>query len=213
MPYGKIWTKSKEEFAKIIAECTSFNQVLKFYNETNGGFIATVKNRIKKEKHDISHFNKGIKNRRNGKRRYSLEEILVENSTYSNTSRVKKMLYKANLLDEVCVRCGIEGGKTNFPTMEGFNNTLVLQLDHINGIHNDNRIENLRILCPNCHSQTTTFCSKNNKLQEYKCIDCDIKIKHKQTKRCLECHKAFLYSHKKNILLEKKDKPASWCNG
>ena len=53
MPYGKIWTKSKEEFAKIIAECTSFNQVLKYYNETNGGFIATVKNRIKKEGHDI----------------------------------------------------------------------------------------------------------------------------------------------------------------
>jgi hypothetical protein len=43
------------------------------------------------------------------------------------------------------------------------NKGLVLQLDHINGVHNDNRVENLRILCPNCHSQTDTFCAKNIK--------------------------------------------------
>ena len=190
MPYGKIWTKSKEEFAKIIAECTSFNQVLKYYNETNGGFIPTVKNRIKKEGHDISHFDKGIKNRRNGKRQYTLEEILIQNSTYTWGSKIKKKLYKANLLEEVCARCGIRGGKTDFLPMEGFNNTLVLQLDHINGIHNDNRIENLRILCPNCHSQTTTFCSKNNKLSKHKCFDCEKKMSDKRHKRCFDCHKA-----------------------
>ena len=38
---------------------------------------------------------------------------------------------------------------------------LVLQLDHINGVFNDNRIENLRLVCPNCHSQFTTFAGKN----------------------------------------------------
>jgi hypothetical protein len=41
-------------------------------------------------------------------------------------------------------------------------NPLTLQLDHINGISNDNRIENLRILCPNCHTQTHTFGRKSN---------------------------------------------------
>ena len=40
---------------------------------------------------------------------------------------------------------------------------------------------------PNCHSQTTTFCSKNNKLPEHKCLDCDKKIRHK---RCFDCYKA-----------------------
>ena len=40
---------------------------------------------------------------------------------------------------------------------------ITLQLDHINGINNDHRIENLRILCPNCHSQTSTYAGKNNR--------------------------------------------------
>lgn len=52
-------------------------------------------------------------------------------------------------------RCSICGN-----TGEWNSKKLVLQLDHINGIHNDNRIENLRLLCPNCHSQTDTFCGK-----------------------------------------------------
>jgi 5-methylcytosine-specific restriction endonuclease McrA len=41
------------------------------------------------------------------------------------------------------------------------NKKLVLQVDHINGINDDNRLENLRFLCPNCHSQTETFSKKN----------------------------------------------------
>jgi hypothetical protein len=43
------------------------------------------------------------------------------------------------------------------------NKPVVLQLDHINGIHNDNRVENLQFLCALCHAQTSTFCGKNSK--------------------------------------------------
>jgi len=46
--------------------------------------------------------------------------------------------------------------------------TLSLELDHINGINNDNRLENLRFLCPNCHSQTTTYGSRNQQRNESK---------------------------------------------
>jgi hypothetical protein len=62
---------------------------------------------------------------------------------------------------------------------------LTLQLDHINGIHLDNRIENLRILCPNCHSQTATFCGRNVSTKN-RCLDCNKKIS-KSSKRCLDC--------------------------
>jgi 5-methylcytosine-specific restriction endonuclease McrA len=48
------------------------------------------------------------------------------------------------------------------------NKSISLQLDHINGIRTDNRLENLRLLCPNCHSQTETFCGKNNRKKKEK---------------------------------------------
>lgn len=82
----------------------------------------------------------------------SLESILVENSTYNNRSDLKKKLFKENLLKNECYMCG--NGEIWFGVK------ISLVLDHINGIWNDNRIENLRILCPNCHATTPTYCRK-----------------------------------------------------
>jgi 5-methylcytosine-specific restriction endonuclease McrA len=86
-----------------------------------------------------------------GKQPY--EKILVENSTYVTTSSLKDRLVKDGLLEYKCVKCKNEGIHMG--------ECLSLQLDHINGIRNDHRLENLRILCPNCHSQTKTYGSKN----------------------------------------------------
>lgn len=81
-------------------------------------------------------------------------EIFCENST-ANRSTVKSKLRKIWLV-WVCAECGV--GE------EWKGKKLVLQLDHINGIFNDHRIDNLRLLCPNCHSQTETFSGKRLKL-------------------------------------------------
>lgn len=84
--------------------------------------------------------------------KYSLEEILIENSTYSSTYSLKLRLIKENIFEDKCSRCGIT---------EWLGSTLPTALDHINGINTDNRIENLRILCLNCHGQTDTFAGRN----------------------------------------------------
>lgn len=73
----------------------------------------------------------------------------------SNVSRhvVKGRIIRDELLIYKCSCCGL-GDSWN-------NKKLSLQLDHINGINNDNRLENLRFLCPNCHTQQDTYAAKN----------------------------------------------------
>ena len=76
--------------------------------------------------------------------------MLVENKKY-RSDYLKKLLYREKIKEEKCEKCGTIDIWNGLP--------LELQLDHINGNNKDNRIENLRILCPNCHSQTTSFCT------------------------------------------------------
>lgn len=82
-----------------------------------------------------------------------LEEVLVKDSSYHNTNSLRKKLIRKGLLQEKCSECG------NGNTWNG--KPITLQLDHINGDGSDNRLINLRILCPNCHSQTKTFAGRN----------------------------------------------------
>jgi len=105
-----------------------------------------------------------------------LEKILVENSSFSR-SHLKKRLIKNGLLEKKCQICGME------PTWN--NNPLSLVLDHINGVNNDNRIENLRLLCPNCNSQTSTFAGRQLKKQFY-CSECH-KVISRWGERCRSC--------------------------
>jgi hypothetical protein len=85
-----------------------------------------------------------------------LSEILVENSTYTNTTRLKIRLLREGFLEAKChgEGCGLREWKGK---------PISLQLDHVNGNNLDHRIENLRLLCPNCHSQTDTFAGKNKR--------------------------------------------------
>jgi hypothetical protein len=84
------------------------------------------------------------------------EEVFVENAPPTNGSKIVKRLLRRGV-PYGCALCGI---------YEWRGNRLVLHLDHINGVNNDNRLTNLRLLCPNCHSQTDTYGRRNSRASE-----------------------------------------------
>lgn len=105
---------------------------------------------------DTSHFiGYNSKNKTFNRERIPTEQILVENSFYSKCS-LRKRIIKENIIEYKCAICGI---------ISWLDNPLSLNLDHINGDNTDNRIENLRFLCPNCHTQTETYGGKNKVLK------------------------------------------------
>lgn len=144
---------NQEQLEKIIKESNSFSECCRKIGYSDKGRYGpdVIKEKCKEYSIDYSHFHKKNNNKNNVK--YSIEEILIEDSNYKNISSLKSRLIKEKILEYKCDICGNEGEWMGLP--------LVLQLDHINGNHLDHRIENLRFICPNCHSQTKNFSGKN----------------------------------------------------
>jgi len=122
-----------------------------------GGNYVQVKEWIKRLGIDSSHFtgmgwNKGTTGGYRPVR--SLKEILKKETSFQSF-KLKKRLFFEKILPPKCSLCGW--------AKESIDGRIPLELDHINGDRNDNRIENLRILCPNCHSLQPTHRGKNKK--------------------------------------------------
>lgn len=158
---GRKARYTDEEFIEAVKTSTSRRQVLeKLGLKETGGNYANILNKIERFELDTTHFTgtswgKGktvLDDPRIGG--LGRDEIFTENSK-ANSSYVRSLIVKYNLLEYKCQLCGIEP----FWNEKKLN----LQLDHISGERADQRLENLRWLCPNCHSQTETYGSKNSK--------------------------------------------------
>lgn len=205
-PYTKEWLE------ELCSESFSYREVLrKAGRKPSGGNQTTLKKKIKEYNIDISHFtgelwSKGktakdderIKKMANNLEKYTDETIFQIGSTSRRT--VRAYILRHNSIPYECKTCGNKG--------EWFGKTMPLELHHINGINDDNRLENLCFLCPNCHSITETYCGRNIALKKEEkpkkiilpkekkyCVDCGKEISPK-AERCKSC--AAILSNSKN---------------
>jgi hypothetical protein len=150
-----------EFFTNIVKTSNNISDVSRKLNLSTGhGNRQTIQKYIKLYNIDISHFHNGYYgNDYNFLIKRSLSEYLVENSTFCRMT-LKKRLYKEGLKERKCELCG-QGEDWNGKHMS-------LILDHINGVNNDNRLENLRIVCPNCNATLDTHCRGKYKLEKIK---------------------------------------------
>lgn len=150
-------TWDDDDLEAAVAAGRSVAGVIRALGLTVGGSVyIVVKRRIAELALDTSHFTgqawcTGLKSPTRGRTR-PLDKILVADSDYVYTDALRKRLLKEGLKQPRCELCGRERWKGE---------PIPLQLDHINGDRTDNRLENLRIVCPNCHAQTDTYCGRN----------------------------------------------------
>lgn len=150
--------KEQEEYEKIVCEnipkVTSLNSLCKLMGKrsTNNNYLH-FKRIIEKYNIDTSHFSQLSK-----KKSYSPsivndnEYFILDTTTLKQGKAIKKRLIDHKIKEHKCERCGLTHWE---------NETIPLELHHINGNRYDNRIENLQLLCPNCHAQTDNYRGKN----------------------------------------------------
>jgi hypothetical protein len=166
---SNILTKhTKEILEDAIKKSECYADVMRNIKiQPHSGNYPHLKKQILKFNIDVSHFksqgeltkiriqNSPTKSISNNKK--DISEYLI-NGIRTDNRKIKNKLYEAGIKEKKCEMCGT--GE------EWYGRKLSLRLDHINGINTDYRLENLRIICPNCDSTLDTYCSKNRKLSQ-----------------------------------------------
>ena len=151
-----IWIYPENDFINLINNSKRMKDVLSTLGVANkGGNFNTVNARIAQLGLNKDHM-VGMRESSIIGRTITIDEFksewLVKSSKRQRTT-LKRYLLKFGLIKWECNYCGNKG--------DWHGRKLTLQLEHKNGVSNDNRIENLCLLCPNCHSQTSTYAGKN----------------------------------------------------
>jgi Zn finger protein HypA/HybF involved in hydrogenase expression len=166
-----IYSIDREKLVNLINSSSTVTEVLAFFGLKNrGNNYKTLYKRLDEETIDIAQLRERTlvytKSKLTKFKKIPNEEIFIENSTYNSTQHLKARILEGRILEEKCAKCTLTNLWNGKP--------LSLQIDHINGKNDDNRIGNLRFLCPNCHSQTPTYAGKKLKnILKLKCKSCD----------------------------------------
>ena len=191
---NKVELLTDEEFIQLAKESHSMNELgLKCgYSCYSGANHRYIKDRMEK-----LNLTKDIFLPRDATKEIPDELLFIEDSEYDRTT-LRRHYQKGNYSEYKCAICGQE------PFWNG--KELTLTLDHINGHNRDNRLENLRWICPNCDRQLDTFAGKNIIHQEKDknyCIDCGTEIKQSSI-RCPKC--AAIFVGKTHRITERPDR-------
>jgi hypothetical protein len=154
LPRPRLEDFSRDQLAAAARRSDGFAQMLRVLGiPLTGSAHRELKQRVAELSLDTAHFLGRAHNR--GQtfpgRGTPLKEVLVVGKA-TQTNKLKQRLLDAKLLDRCCAMCGRDSWSGE---------PIPLELDHINGDRTDNRLENLRLLCPNCHAQTPTYRGRN----------------------------------------------------
>lgn len=185
MGTGRSWT-DQQLTAAVKANITISDVFRDLGLSNHGGNFRAFHRHVARLGLSIEH----MKGRAHGQSKTGrpLTDILVQNSSYGGCLRER--LIREGLLKQECAKCGLGDTWNGKP--------LTLQLDHINGDSRDNRLMNLRLLCPNCHTQTPTFSGRNRKKERPQCLDCSKEVWGRSL-RCVDCENARRVGHKTKI--------------
>lgn len=184
MKYNWDINKIKE----IVPQCVNLTEVLERLNiPRQGNNSSTLKKILNENQIDYSHFT-GRARKYTRKKTASIQDYL-NNKIKITSAKLKEKLIAEGLKENRCEICGIS---------EWQGKPITCQLHHKDGNNQNNCLENLQILCPNCHSQTENYCGQANKNKKaYYCRDCGKEIS-KGSVYCTTC------SHKHNRKVQER---------
>jgi hypothetical protein len=172
---------SQQELRQAVSDSRSWAETARKMGRCpTGNGRLTIRKWVEEWGIDTSHFDphaaaiEGLA--KAARRAKPLADILVPNSSYSRYA-LKQRLYDEGLKLPICELCGQD------ETWNGMAISLIL--DHVNGVRNDNRLENLRIVCPNCAAGLETHCGRARRTLE-------------RTRECLRCGKSFRPKYRDN---------------